>query len=245
MVRNLRLFFELFWQPLTALKQLRDRAPVGFALGAAWVMTMVYYVIASGLGNYAMTGGAGYRMASRAYGNIFSGAVQIWLGVFFQAGLVAALIVLFISVIYVPFAILIAVAVSGVHMKVASEPSGTHSQNLPRRIKTVRQFDPDGVGGVRIRWLDRAEHHVPSPGLNRTRKVPVARGEAIDVHVIGPRRTPAADAGRTTDAQVDWWVRLIVCTGAVHVDFSDAFGDDELAIRGGRIAGRNCAGQRE
>ncbi|MBO0721209.1 MAG: tetratricopeptide repeat protein [Blastocatellia bacterium] len=108
MSRNIRLLFELFWQPLTALKHLRDRAPVGFALGAAWLMTMAYYLIVSILGDYALSGGAGYRLATRAYGNMLGGLVQVWLGTFIQAGLAAALIVLFISVVYVPFAILIA-----------------------------------------------------------------------------------------------------------------------------------------
>jgi tetratricopeptide (TPR) repeat protein len=108
MFRNLRLFFELFWQPLTALKRLRDRAPVGFALGAAWLVTMAYLLIAVGLGGYALSGGRGMRMVGRAYGGIFGEIVQIWMGSFLQAAMWAALIVLFISVIYVPFAILIA-----------------------------------------------------------------------------------------------------------------------------------------
>jgi tetratricopeptide (TPR) repeat protein len=108
MFRNLRLFFELFWQPLSALKRLRDRAPVGFALGAAWLVTMVYLLIAVGLGGYALSGGRGMRMAGRAYGGLLGEIVQIWMGSFLQAAMWAALIVLFISVIYVPFAILIA-----------------------------------------------------------------------------------------------------------------------------------------
>jgi tetratricopeptide (TPR) repeat protein len=108
MFRNLRLFFELFWQPLSALKRLRDRAPVGFALGAAWLVTMVYLMIAVGLGGYALSGGRGMRMASRAYEGLFGEIIQIWMGSFFKAAMWAALIVLFISVIYVPFAILIA-----------------------------------------------------------------------------------------------------------------------------------------
>jgi tetratricopeptide (TPR) repeat protein len=110
MVRNLRLFFELIWQPLAALKVLRDRAPVGFTLCAAWLVTMIYYLIASGLAN-ALSGGYSTRMgglASRAYGNVFGNTVQLWIGVLIQAAMAAALIVLFVSVIYVPFAILIA-----------------------------------------------------------------------------------------------------------------------------------------
>jgi hypothetical protein len=108
MFRNLRLFFELFWQPLSALKRLRDRAPVGFALGAAWLVTMVYLLIAVGLGGYALSSGRGMRMMSRPYGGLFGEIVQIWMGSFLKVAMWAALIVLFISVIYVPFAILIA-----------------------------------------------------------------------------------------------------------------------------------------
>src|SRR5262245_16675214 len=110
MVRNLRLFFELIWHPLAALKGLRDRAPVGFTLCAAWLVTMIYYLIASGLAD-VLSGGYSTRMggfASRAYGNVFGETVQLWIGVFIQAAMAAALIVLFVSVIYVPFAILIA-----------------------------------------------------------------------------------------------------------------------------------------
>jgi tetratricopeptide (TPR) repeat protein len=108
MFRNLRLFFELLWQPLTALKRLRDRAPVGFALGAAWLVTMIYLLIAVGLGGYALSGGRGTWMARRAYGGLLGEIVQILMGSLLQAAMWAALIVLFISVIYVPFTILIA-----------------------------------------------------------------------------------------------------------------------------------------
>ncbi len=108
MVRNLRLFFELFWQPLTSLKRLRDRAPVGFALTAAWLVTMVYVLIAVALGGYALSAGRGVRMARRIYGGILGEIVHIWMDSFLQAAMWATLIVLFISVIYVPFAILIA-----------------------------------------------------------------------------------------------------------------------------------------
>lgn len=111
MVSNLRLFFGLFWQPLTALKNLRDRAPVGFTLSTAWLMTTIYYLIASGEADYAWSGRYAARLgglAGRASGDVFDEAVQLWIRLIIGAAIDAALIVLFIAVIYVPFAILIA-----------------------------------------------------------------------------------------------------------------------------------------
>ncbi|MCI0337361.1 MAG: DUF3808 domain-containing protein [Acidobacteria bacterium] len=107
MFRNLRLLFELFWQPLTAVKRLRDRAPVGFALSAAWLMTLIYSLIATALFDYAESGGRPMLIAGRGDG-VVGGVAQLWVGSFLQAARWATVAVLFISVIYVPIAILIA-----------------------------------------------------------------------------------------------------------------------------------------
>jgi tetratricopeptide (TPR) repeat protein len=112
MFRNLRLLFELLWQPLTAIRRLRDRAPVGFAVTIAWLMTSVYSMVAAVLLNYAQGGGRRMVITGEPYRGIAGGLSQIWYGNFLRsamsAAMSAAIIVLFISAVYVPFAILIA-----------------------------------------------------------------------------------------------------------------------------------------
>ncbi len=108
MIRNLRLLFKLIWQPFTAIGQLRDRAPVGFALGSSWLMTTVYFYVAAPLINYAQGGGRRIVIAAQPRGDIFGGIVQLWVGGFFRAAMSAVIVVLFIAVVYVPFAILLA-----------------------------------------------------------------------------------------------------------------------------------------
>lgn len=97
MLINLQLLLGLLWQPLTALRQLRDRAPVGFAVVTAWLAAILYALIGSLVSEYAQ-GGAGGRAALGAlvFGDLFS--------VMMRAGM----IVLFVAVVYVPFIILLA-----------------------------------------------------------------------------------------------------------------------------------------
>ncbi len=105
MLANLRLLFELLWQPMAAIKRLRERAPVAFAVGAAWLMIWFYSIIAFILVEYAQ--GGGWRSgnlphsASEARGWLLSGTLS-------DAAMAAVMIVLFVAVIYAPFAILIA-----------------------------------------------------------------------------------------------------------------------------------------
>ncbi len=108
MLRNLRLLFELLWQPLTALKGLRARAPVGFAVTTAWLLTMLYVLIVIPSVDYVQTQGRGMVGARRAGSEIALGIAQLWFNNFFRAAMAAVMIVLFISVIYVPFVILLA-----------------------------------------------------------------------------------------------------------------------------------------
>ena len=107
MFSNLSLVFELLWRPLTAFKRLRDRAPVGVVVGAAWVVTLVYVLIARGLANYIVAADDRNSILAGS-GGIPVEIVQYWTGLLLQAAMNAAMIVLFISVIYVPLVILLA-----------------------------------------------------------------------------------------------------------------------------------------
>ncbi len=108
MLTNLRLLFELLWQPVKAIRRLRERAPVAFAVVASWLVTSSYTVIAPSLAKYVQDGGL--REEDLIYGG---GQGRGWmlsgtLATVVPAAMDAAMIVLFVAVIYVPFAILIA-----------------------------------------------------------------------------------------------------------------------------------------
>ncbi|HKQ76202.1 MAG TPA: tetratricopeptide repeat protein [Blastocatellia bacterium] len=109
MLVNLRLLFGLLWQPISATQRLRERAPVGFAVFAAGLATMLYATTASMLIEYMQdawedhSGGNGRLEVSGSgpigwlfFGNLASSAKA------------AVMVVLFVAVIYVPFSILIA-----------------------------------------------------------------------------------------------------------------------------------------
>jgi tetratricopeptide (TPR) repeat protein len=89
---NLRLLFGLLWQPLAAIRRLRESSPVAFSVGAAWLMTFLYMTIATSAPPFSLDE-AGVRL--------FSGAMT-------GAAKAAVMVVLFVAVIYVPFAVLIA-----------------------------------------------------------------------------------------------------------------------------------------
>ncbi|HEU0179104.1 MAG TPA: tetratricopeptide repeat protein [Blastocatellia bacterium] len=98
MLVNLRLLFGLLWRPMTAAKQLRDRAPVAFAVFASWLMTFLYLVVVVNLSGYAEGG----------RWNDFDSSFPTLSGMLISAGMLAMRVVLFIAVVYTPFAILIA-----------------------------------------------------------------------------------------------------------------------------------------
>jgi len=98
MLVNLRLLFGLLWRPMTAAQQLRDRAPVAFAVFASWLMTFLYLVVMVNLIGYAQGG---------RWNNVDS-SFQTLSGMLISAGMLAIRVVLFIAVVYTPFAILIA-----------------------------------------------------------------------------------------------------------------------------------------
>lgn len=100
MLINLRLLLGLLWQPLTALRQLRDRAPVGFAVVTAWLAAILYALIGSLVSEYAQ-GGTRARGAQAALGALVFGDL-------FSVMMRAGMIVLFVAVVYVPFVILLA-----------------------------------------------------------------------------------------------------------------------------------------
>ncbi len=102
MLVDFRLLFGLLWQPITAVRQLRERAPVAFAVAAACLMTFLYRVIASTLLDYAQEGGWSEDVLTRG------GTLRTFSGTIMSSAMAAVMVVLFIAVIYVPFAILVA-----------------------------------------------------------------------------------------------------------------------------------------
>jgi tetratricopeptide (TPR) repeat protein len=100
LMRDLTLVTGLLWQPLTALKGLRDRAPFGLAALGAWLATFLYALAAAVLESYAQSGRLFELPGTRA--------PQFWIGNVQSAALNAALLLLFVTVLYVPFAIFLA-----------------------------------------------------------------------------------------------------------------------------------------
>jgi len=98
---NIRLLIALIWQPLTALRQLRDRAPVAFTVGSAWVMTTIYILFLIPLIDFVQRG------AARPGGGLVAGLLPLLTGGLLRAGMTGLMVVLFVSVIYVPFVILL------------------------------------------------------------------------------------------------------------------------------------------
>lgn len=97
MFTNFRLLFALAWQPISAIRSLRERAPVAFAVAIAWLMTWLYSMVAAVMASYVQAGGrAQITLAAALVGNSLRAAMS------------ALMIVLFVAVIYVPFVILIA-----------------------------------------------------------------------------------------------------------------------------------------
>ncbi|MEO6725709.1 MAG: tetratricopeptide repeat protein [Blastocatellia bacterium] len=103
------LLFGLLWQPMSAMRALRNRAPVAFAAIAALLMTWIYSLVAVVMADYVRAGGRPQpspEMASAMYGaRSFWAAAAVGSSV--RALMTAAMIVLFIAVIYVPIVLLI------------------------------------------------------------------------------------------------------------------------------------------
>ncbi len=90
---------------MTALRRLRERSPVAFAVGAAWLMTFLYAVIAKSLSEYAQEGR--WRAGMSPF-NADGAGVWLLSGAMTSAVMAAVMFVLFVAVIYVPFAIFVA-----------------------------------------------------------------------------------------------------------------------------------------
>jgi tetratricopeptide (TPR) repeat protein len=105
MLVNLRLLFGLLWQPISATQRLRERAPVAFAVFAAGFIAFLYSVVSSALVEYAQ--GGQWNNEILTGGEVGEG-FQALLGTLTSAAMTAVMVVLFVAVIYVPFAILIA-----------------------------------------------------------------------------------------------------------------------------------------
>src|SRR5262249_60542991 len=102
MLVNLRLLFGLLWRPMTAVQRLRDRAPVAFAVFAAWLTTFLYWIVVVKLSSYAQGG----RWSDDALNSgEFESGFQALSGMLVSAGMAAMMVVLFVAVVYVPFAI--------------------------------------------------------------------------------------------------------------------------------------------
>ncbi len=99
-MRELGLVIGLLWHPLAALKGLRDRAPFGVAVLAAWLATVLYAIAAAVLGSYAQSG--------RLFTLPVMRTPQFWLSNIYGGAWNAAMLVLFIGALYVPFAVLLA-----------------------------------------------------------------------------------------------------------------------------------------
>jgi len=105
MLANLRLLFGLLWQPITAIQRLRERSPVAFAVSVAWLMTFLYLVISSILAGYAQDGRLNEDSLT---GGVVGPGFRMLSGMLTSAAMTAVMVVLFVAVVYVPFAILIA-----------------------------------------------------------------------------------------------------------------------------------------
>src|SRR6185503_20283932 len=99
MLVNLSLLFGLLWRPMTAVQRLRDRAPVAFAVSAAWLITFLYWVVAPPLTVYAQGG----RLSDDLTGGEFGSGFRTLSGMLSGAATRAVMMVLFVAVVYVPF----------------------------------------------------------------------------------------------------------------------------------------------
>lgn len=110
MFTNLRLLFALLWQPLSAIKTLRERAPIAFAVVTALLTTWLYSLVVVVMAAYVQAGGrpqlAAQMMSPTLGGRSFFAALLV--GNSIRALMTAIMIVLFIAVIYVPIVVLIA-----------------------------------------------------------------------------------------------------------------------------------------
>jgi tetratricopeptide (TPR) repeat protein len=98
MFTSARLLIELIWHPITGMERLRNRAPVVVSILAAWIGTIAYRMFVLRLPGRVST----FSLVSQAAPGV------LWLRDLSSAVTSSLMVVLFISVIYVPLAILVA-----------------------------------------------------------------------------------------------------------------------------------------
>ncbi|MEP7273994.1 MAG: tetratricopeptide repeat protein [Acidobacteriota bacterium] len=99
-----RLLLLLLWEPSHAIRQISQRASLGYAALAAWVIGTLYILVISALAFYAQS--AGFKAG--VMGGSGPGLAGSWVSQLPAAMSTGLLLVLFTTVIYVPFAIVVA-----------------------------------------------------------------------------------------------------------------------------------------
>src|SRR5262249_8947339 len=108
MLANFSLLFRFLWQPAYAVRTARERAPVAFAFIIAWIAMMLYMMSASSLFQHAQDRGNQEYHPTRLEFEASSVAGGMLFETLLSWAMAAILVVLFVAVIYTPFAILIA-----------------------------------------------------------------------------------------------------------------------------------------
>jgi Tfp pilus assembly protein PilF len=98
MFTSARLLIELIWHPISGMERLRNRAPVVVSILAAWIATIAYAMLVLRLPRRV----SAFSLVSQ----VAPGA--LWLRDLSSAVTSSLMVVLFIAVIYVPLAILMA-----------------------------------------------------------------------------------------------------------------------------------------
>ncbi len=99
----LRLLFSLAWQPGESIRQLSQRAPLGYSAAAAWMVSALYSLVIGWLAFYAQSGGLGDRPGASVVDGMSAG----WASQLPSIIKWSILMVLFTTVIYTPSAIMI------------------------------------------------------------------------------------------------------------------------------------------
>jgi Tfp pilus assembly protein PilF len=98
MFTSARLLIELIWHPISGMERLRNRAPVVVSILAAWIATIAYAMLVLRLPRRV----SAFSLVSQVAPGV------LWLRDLSSAVTSSLMVVLFIAVIYVPLAILMA-----------------------------------------------------------------------------------------------------------------------------------------
>ncbi len=100
----LRLLFSLLREPVQSIRQLSQRAPLGYAAAVAWAVSTLHVLVIGTLAFYAQSGGLKPGVGV----SLGTGLKDSWIAQLPSAMTSGLLFVLFTTLIYVPFAILVA-----------------------------------------------------------------------------------------------------------------------------------------